>query len=480
MLLAVSDKPFIVSKSPARLPREIWVLVAAAVCIALGYGIVAPVLPQFAKTFDVTTTAATIVVSAFAFMRLTFAPVSGRLSQRFGERNMYMTGIVIVALSSLLSALSQEYWQLLVFRAIGGVGSVTFTVAAMSLIIQLAPPHARGRASAAYGAGFLIGNIAGPAVGALLAPFGYRWPFVIYAGMLVIATLIVGKMIPAVPHQTYRISDLWHREESRERRRQAGELGLAEEARRGGSASAHPEQHSKHAESAAAHDEPNSKHDEPNSKQAEQTPQRKDPKSGKPLTIREAFEDPRFRIVLVTAFAQGWTNMGVRVAVVPLLAGSIVAGPEWLPGGALAVFAVGNGIALARAGYWSDVYGRRPIVILGLLLSGLFTVTLGFASSPALILGLSLMAGFGSGFVQPSQQGTVADIVGTRQGGRVVSFFQQSGDLGQILGPIVAGLLIDFYGYGAAFAVSGAILIIAALMWIIFVKPYQAPAAPEN
>ncbi|WP_455951643.1 hypothetical protein [Arcanobacterium haemolyticum] len=55
-----------------RLPREIWVIVAASVAISLGYGIVAPVLPRFAIQFGVTTTAATLVVSAFAFTRLAF------------------------------------------------------------------------------------------------------------------------------------------------------------------------------------------------------------------------------------------------------------------------------------------------------------------------------------------------------------------------------------------------------------------------
>ena len=68
-------------QSPSRtpIPREIWVLVSAALVIALGYGMVAPILPQFAKSFDVSIAAASAVVSAFAGMRLLFAPAAGRL-----------------------------------------------------------------------------------------------------------------------------------------------------------------------------------------------------------------------------------------------------------------------------------------------------------------------------------------------------------------------------------------------------------------
>lgn len=396
--------------SRLELPREIWVLVAAALAVSLGYGIVAPVLPQFAKSFGVTTTLATVVVSAFAFMRLVFAPVSGALSARFGERSMYMAGIVIVAASSAASAAAQSYWHLLVVRALGGVGSVMFTVAAMSLIIKLSPVHARGRASAAYGSGFLLGSILGPAVGGVLAPLGFRWPFVIYAALLLVAAAIVFVAIPGSAAQ-------------------GGPNAGGGAGREADVGKARP--------------------------------------APKPMTVGEAFRLRRFKIVLLTAFAQGWTNFGVRVAVVPLLASAIPGAPTWLAGAALMAFAAGNGLALTRSGYLSDLYGRKYLVVAGLVVSGLFTVPMGVWDSTLLILVASFMGGFGSGAIQPSQQGAVADIIGDRPGSNVVSFFQQSSDLGQILGPIAAGVMIDHSGYLLAYAVSGAILLVVALAWIV-------------
>lgn len=176
----------------AALPREIWVLVAASFVIALGFGLVAPALPQFARSFDVGVTAASIVISAFAAMRLVFAPFSGRLVQKLGERPVYITGLLIVALSTGACAFAETYWQLLVFRALGGIGSTMFTVSALGLLVRIAPPDARGRVSGLYATSFLLGNIFGPLVGGALTGLGLRAPFLIYAVALLIAAAVVG------------------------------------------------------------------------------------------------------------------------------------------------------------------------------------------------------------------------------------------------------------------------------------------------
>lgn len=174
-----------------RLPADVWVLVVAAFAVAIGYGLVAPVLPQYAQSFDVSVTAASVVVSAFAFFRLVFAPAGGFLVDRMGERWVYMTGLLIVVASTLATGLAQGYWQLLVFRGLGGLGSTMFTISAMALLTRLSPPGARGRIAGLYATAFLIGNIGGPVIGGLLAQFGMRIPFFVYAATLLVATGVV-------------------------------------------------------------------------------------------------------------------------------------------------------------------------------------------------------------------------------------------------------------------------------------------------
>ncbi|MHC6592948.1 MFS transporter [Arthrobacter sp. C152] len=174
-----------------KLPRDIVVMLAAAFLIALGFGLVAPVLPQFATTFGVGNTEAAVIVAIFAFMRLVFAPAGGALIAKLGERPVYVSGLLIVAASTAACAFAGSYWQLLLFRGLGGAGSVMFTVASMALVVRLAPPESRGRISGAYASAFLIGNVCGPIVGGLLAGLGLRVPFLAYAAALVVAATVV-------------------------------------------------------------------------------------------------------------------------------------------------------------------------------------------------------------------------------------------------------------------------------------------------
>ena len=181
-----------------QIPRGIWVLLSANVVIALGYGFIAPALPSFARAFNVSFTAATAVVSAFAVMRLLFAPAGGRLVSVFGERRIYLTGLLIVAASTLACAFAQTYWQLLIFRGLGGIGSTMFSFSAMALLIRMAPSDIRGRVSGFFSAGFLIGSITGPLIGAALVEFGLRVPFVVYAVALLVASTVVATQLREV------------------------------------------------------------------------------------------------------------------------------------------------------------------------------------------------------------------------------------------------------------------------------------------
>lgn len=180
---ATADKP--------RLPREVWVLIAANAVIALGYGVVAPVLPQYARDFGVSISAATFVITAFSLMRLCFAPPTGMLVQRLGERSVYLSGLLIVALSTGACAFAQTYWQLLLFRSLGGIGSAMFTVSSLGLMIRISPPDARGRVAGMFSSAFLVGSVGGPVLGSLTAGLGLSAPFLIYGVALLVAVAVV-------------------------------------------------------------------------------------------------------------------------------------------------------------------------------------------------------------------------------------------------------------------------------------------------
>ncbi|OJZ75224.1 MFS transporter [Mycobacterium paraffinicum] len=148
--------------------------------VALGYGVVSPAMPAFAHTFGVSIKAVTFLVTVFSLSRLCFAPVSGVLVQRLGERRIYLGGLLIVALSTIACAYSQAYWQLLLFRAVSGIGSTMFYVSALGLMIHISPPDARGRIAGMFTTSFMIGAVGGPAIGGLTAGWGLTAPFIVY------------------------------------------------------------------------------------------------------------------------------------------------------------------------------------------------------------------------------------------------------------------------------------------------------------
>lgn len=378
------------------IPGELKVLVGSAFVIAIGFGLVSPVLPAYARSFDVGVAAASVVVSAFAFFRLVFAPAGGALVTRLGERPIYLTGLLIVAASSLATAFAQSYVQLLIFRGLGGVGSTMFTVSAMALLVRLAPPTIRGRVSSAYASAFLVGGMLGPVLGGALASFGLRLPFIVYAGALVLAATVVGVRLSGA------------------RLRPAGTGPAAP-----------------------------------------------------PMRVREALGYSAYRASLASAFANGWCNFGVRVAVLPQFAVAVY-DATWVAGVALALAALGTALTLQVSGRVADAVGRRPLVLTGLVVTAVGLGLIGLSGNLVVLLVLSAVSGVGAGMVNPGQQATVADVIGPdRSGGTVLSGFQMFQDGGAILGPVLVGLVADQFGFGWAFAVTAVVSLLAVGPWLL-------------
>jgi MFS family permease len=169
-------------QSPLRdLPREVSVLVVSSFFVAVGFGIIVPAIPLFARSFGVSNAAVGLIISLFALTRFASGLFSGKLVDKFGERTIFAVGVALVALSVGLSGLAQSYNQLLFFRAAGGLGSSMFSVAASSVILRSVSDAQRGHAQSVYNGSFLLGAIAGPAIGGALAAVSLRAPFFVYA-----------------------------------------------------------------------------------------------------------------------------------------------------------------------------------------------------------------------------------------------------------------------------------------------------------
>jgi MFS transporter, DHA1 family, multidrug resistance protein len=186
------------------MPREVAVLTAVSFTVALGFGIVAPDIPAFARHFGVSTAEAASVVSAFALMRIVGALPAGRLVDRFGEPAVMAAGIAIVSVSSIVAGFSGSFAELIVLRGAGGLGSAMFGVSAQTLLLVSVPGEQRGRASGLFAGGFLLGSISGPALGGIIAAWSMRAPFIIYGVMLVVPAVIAAAVLRDGSHPRAR------------------------------------------------------------------------------------------------------------------------------------------------------------------------------------------------------------------------------------------------------------------------------------
>nr|WP_260851901.1 MULTISPECIES: MFS transporter [Micrococcus] len=137
-----------------------------------------------------------------------------------------------------------------------------------------------------------------------------------------------------------------------------------------------------------------------------------------------------------------------------------------MAGLALSVFALGNVVAVSFSSRLSDVHGRKPLILTGLLVMAVTTGAIGWVGTPSLFLIACLVSGAGTGILNAPQQAAIADVVGQgRRSGAVMSTAQMSADLGAISGPLLAGLVVDTAGYGWAFVLTGGVILLGALAW---------------
>src|SRR5215210_3493825 len=123
--------------------------------------------------------------------------VGGSLGDVFGERRVFMTGIVGFGLTSVLCALAPTIELLVAARALQGVAGALLTPAALAVIVSTFKGHERGRAIGAWTAWAGIGAVLGPLVGGQIVDnASWRWIFAINVPFLVLTLILARRALP--------------------------------------------------------------------------------------------------------------------------------------------------------------------------------------------------------------------------------------------------------------------------------------------
>jgi DHA1 family tetracycline resistance protein-like MFS transporter len=177
------------------LPPGFGAIWSAVVVDLIGFGIVLPILPIYAKRYHTTSLEAALLVTAFSAATFVCSPIWGRVSDRFGRKPVLLVSLAGTAVGSLVTGLAGGLGLLLIGRVIDGASGASISVA-QAAAADLSRPGDRSRLFGYLGAAFGIGFVAGPAIGALGALGGPRLPFFIAAAIASVNTLVAWRRLP--------------------------------------------------------------------------------------------------------------------------------------------------------------------------------------------------------------------------------------------------------------------------------------------
>jgi len=141
------------------------------------------------------------VVTVYLLAATVSGPIYGKLSDLFGRRPMMMIGVSLFLLGSLLCGLSQEMWQLILFRGIQGLGAGAIFPISLAVIGDLFSPRERGRYQGLFGAMFAVASIIGPALGGFLTDtISWHWVFFVNLPLGAFALFVLWRLLPSVRH----------------------------------------------------------------------------------------------------------------------------------------------------------------------------------------------------------------------------------------------------------------------------------------
>jgi EmrB/QacA subfamily drug resistance transporter len=144
------------------------------------------------------------VFSAYLLTSTASVPIWGRLSDLYGRRRLYLIGVVLFLLGSALSGAAASMTQLIVFRALQGLGAGAVIPLGMTIVGELYSIEERARTQALFSGVWGVASIAGPLVGGYITDV-MSWPWVFYLNVPfgVLAGAVIAAAYPAAPPATH-------------------------------------------------------------------------------------------------------------------------------------------------------------------------------------------------------------------------------------------------------------------------------------
>lgn len=161
----------------------------------IGFGIVIPILPLYAEDFGPSPWMFGLLMASFSLMQFLFAPILGRLSDRFGRRPILLISLLGSAAGYVLFGLAGSMAMLFASRIVDGISGANISTA-QAVIADITSPEDRAKGMGMIGMAFGLGFILGPAIGGLLVGIAHWLPGIAAAAMSLVAFVLVLTVLP--------------------------------------------------------------------------------------------------------------------------------------------------------------------------------------------------------------------------------------------------------------------------------------------
>ena len=160
----------------------------------LGFGIIIPNLAYYAQDIGATPTQIAILMSIYSGMQLLFAPIWGRLSDRYGRKPAILLGLLGNAVALIGFGLAKDYGWLMIARSAAGIASAAVLPSVMAYVADVTTSEERGKGMGLIGAAMGLGFILGPAIGGIMG--SHDTPFFVAGGLSLVNFLFVLALLP--------------------------------------------------------------------------------------------------------------------------------------------------------------------------------------------------------------------------------------------------------------------------------------------
>ena len=381
----------------------------------LGFGAIIPVLPLYAQSYGVSTSAIGMAVAFYGLARFFSAVPAGTLSDRIGRRPSLVIGGLISALGSFWCAMATGYPEFIAARFVSGFGAGMVLTLGHVVLTDISTPEVRGRMVAMYHGSFLFAVGIGPLPGGYLAEhYGLAAPFWAYGfaslGAVCVAWFVV---------------------------KETRQLSQARAASIGG------------------------------------------PKLAFRHQIALMIRQTGYFLVCSVALFQALARTGGLFIIVPLLGATRIGLSPFDIGLAMAMASVCGILVAYPAGVLVDKYGRKVVIVPATILTGASFLLFTYAPDFTWFIAATLVWGVASSVGGSAPAAYAGDSAPPGMNAAAMSTFRMVGDAGYVVGPIMVGMAVDITGPNPVMIGMATCLVIIALIFGKFAPETHKPAGKK-